>query len=441
VAKLLLVEDDESFRELLSKILRNLGHELTIALHGASGRDMLGLSKFDAIISDIRMPNLSGVELLEWFRTRDTETPFILMTGFSDISSIEEAHQLGATGFLTKPFHEEDIVSTLETVLRHETPSKRNLDREFYRVNIDDFVAGKVIPCSIHIRMNELKYVKIAHANEPLDPLRIEKYRQMAVRFLYMQRDDYERYMAQTLKLASIVKKPGIVSPEVKKRILKHASDLIAQKVFVDGLDENEFKNAQIFSEMALSIMADDPAALGLLDSFSKYSDHLYAHSVASSVYAVIIASQLGWNAPTTVFKVSTCALFHDIGLKEIPIEVLDKPRAEQSAAERRVYESHTSRGLEILSAMPSIPSDVGLVALQHHENIAGTGYPKNLMRSKIHPLAKVVSIADLFCEYALPNKNSPGMSAAQAYERMALSHQDTMDEQSFKALGKVINP
>jgi HD-GYP domain-containing protein (c-di-GMP phosphodiesterase class II) len=60
-------------------------------------------------------------------------------------------------------------------------------------------------------------------------------------------------------------------------------------------------------------------------------------------------------------------------------------------------------------------------------------------MRSKIHPIAKVVAVADLFCEYALPNPNSPGMTAPQAYQKMLQYHRGTLDEQAFAALGKVI--
>jgi HD-GYP domain-containing protein (c-di-GMP phosphodiesterase class II) len=109
-----------------------------------------------------------------------------------------------------------------------------------------------------------------------------------------MQRDDYERYMTQTLKLAGAVKSAKNIPPEIKQKILKHASDLIAQKVYVDGFNESEFKNAKIFSEMALSLLADDASAVKLLQSLSEHSDTLYAHAVATSIYSVVIANQLG---------------------------------------------------------------------------------------------------------------------------------------------------
>jgi DNA-binding NtrC family response regulator len=85
MAQLLLVEDDESFRLLFSKILVNLGYGLSVAHDGLAGQALLNSSKFDAVISDIRMPNLSGIDLLKWFRERDKETPFILMRNFGKL--------------------------------------------------------------------------------------------------------------------------------------------------------------------------------------------------------------------------------------------------------------------------------------------------------------------------------------------------------------------
>lgn len=71
---------------------------------------------------------------------------------------------MGASSFLAKPFEEEDAVNALNSVLRADSNSKKNLDSEYYRINLEDFISGKILPCSIHLRLSEYKYVKVAHA-------------------------------------------------------------------------------------------------------------------------------------------------------------------------------------------------------------------------------------------------------------------------------------
>ena len=132
--------------------------------------------------------------------------------------------------------------------------------------------------------------------------------------------------------------------------------------------------------------------------------------------------------------------LFHDIGKKEIPREILDKPRIQLNQQEKAVLETHPTRGMEILSKIPSIPEDVAVIAHQHHEDVCGYGYPLGIKKNKIYPLARIVSVANVFCEYVIKGPNSEGMPAKEAINRILKFQKDGLDPEYLAALLKLFN-
>ncbi|HTL11786.1 MAG TPA: HD domain-containing phosphohydrolase, partial [Bdellovibrionota bacterium] len=135
---------------------------------------------------------------------------------------------------------------------------------------------------------------------------------------------------------------------------------------------------------------------------------------------------------------VSISGLLHDVGMKELSREIVDKPRHALSATEKTLMESHTVRGAEILNQMPNLPSDAAIVAMQHQEDCAGFGYPRALTKSKIHPMARLISVADVFCEYAIQGPTSKGMNARQAVETLMQFNRDRLDPDFFGGLLKL---
>lgn len=104
--KILLVEDDSSLRSLLKTILIREGFDVLEAEDGLVAKEILDINnnQFDMVIADIKMPQFSGVDLLEHSKNIRPSLKFILMTGFSEILESNKAQELGADGFLLKPF-------------------------------------------------------------------------------------------------------------------------------------------------------------------------------------------------------------------------------------------------------------------------------------------------------------------------------------------------
>lgn len=112
--RVLLADDDEALAGALRRALANAGFEVDVVHDGNTAIDALAKSSFDVILSDIRMPGTTGIDLLRAVRTRDLDVPVVLMTGNPAIGDAIEALELGALQYLTKPFPLERMVSVME---------------------------------------------------------------------------------------------------------------------------------------------------------------------------------------------------------------------------------------------------------------------------------------------------------------------------------------
>ncbi len=114
--KILLVEDNKDFREILESDLSSAGYEVLSAVDGVSAREALEAEEVDIILCDWKMPVISGLDLLGYVRQR-FNTPFVLMTGFSDFIEQSDVYASGAAVFLPKPFHRADLLAALNKAL------------------------------------------------------------------------------------------------------------------------------------------------------------------------------------------------------------------------------------------------------------------------------------------------------------------------------------
>jgi len=102
--RILVVDDERSMRELLAIVLRREGYEVLLAENGRTAVELLGREPVDLLISDIKMPDLSGVEVLRAAKQVDQDILGIMITAFASTESAVEAMRLGACDYLSKPF-------------------------------------------------------------------------------------------------------------------------------------------------------------------------------------------------------------------------------------------------------------------------------------------------------------------------------------------------
>jgi CheY-like chemotaxis protein len=134
-ARILLAEDDTEMRKLLAWGLERDGYEVVEAENGLelleylepslfTARTSGKISEFDLVISDIRMPGLSGLEVLAGVRKRDKATPMILITAFGDPMTHKEAKELGASAVIDKPFDIDALREIIRSIIPPRYPSR-----------------------------------------------------------------------------------------------------------------------------------------------------------------------------------------------------------------------------------------------------------------------------------------------------------------------------
>jgi EAL domain-containing protein (putative c-di-GMP-specific phosphodiesterase class I)/CheY-like chemotaxis protein len=100
---ILIADDDEGLRRVFARILEDAGHQVFLASDGRQAAGLLAGVPFDVIISDIRMPEMSGMELLRLVRQRDLDLPVLLVTAAPDVATAIEAIEYGAYRYISKP--------------------------------------------------------------------------------------------------------------------------------------------------------------------------------------------------------------------------------------------------------------------------------------------------------------------------------------------------
>lgn len=135
--RLLLVDDEERFRDTLTKRLKETGYEVEGAASGMDALDLLSTQKFDIVIMDIQMPGLSGIETLSEIRAKHIGVEVIMLTGHGDVSSAVEGMRLGAYDYLMKPYEYEYLVVKIQEAYKIKKDRDERLRRAEEKALLD----------------------------------------------------------------------------------------------------------------------------------------------------------------------------------------------------------------------------------------------------------------------------------------------------------------
>ncbi len=135
MSNLLIVDDEQSYRQLLTLVFETDGHQIRTAMNGRDALEQLHSEPADVIITDVRMPDMDGIELLRNAREFLPDIGVVLMTAFATVDTAREAFKLGADDFIQKPFDVEELKIIVKKAFERQTLIVEN--RAFKRAQRD----------------------------------------------------------------------------------------------------------------------------------------------------------------------------------------------------------------------------------------------------------------------------------------------------------------
>ncbi|KRF03554.1 histidine kinase [Paenibacillus sp. Soil766] len=181
-------------------------------------------------------------------------------------------------------------------------------------------------------------------------------------------------------------------------------------------------RNFRDVMKMIIDDLSAHEGAMVMLNNMNVKDNYLFQHSVNVSIYAIMLGISYGYSRD----KLETLglgALLHDIGKTKVPLGILRKP-SQLTPDEFREMKNHTTYGFNLLKDEPNIPLLSAHCALQHHERINGSGYPRGIQGGEINEFSRWIGLVDSY----------DAMTTTRVYRRPLLPHEAM--EQLFAGSG-----
>ncbi|MBY0554039.1 response regulator [bacterium] len=436
--QILVVEDDVEIAEALKEYLENLnGFKIKLCHTAEDAITYLSSNKVDLIISDIKMPQKSGLELYEIFKKEidtDNLTPFILVTGFADIITVQNAFKIGVDELIAKPYDLEAVALVVNYLLEKDS-SKANPNEDFFSVPIEEFMLSKTSDYNIFLKVDQ-NFIRVTKSGQDFTSERLSNFAKKGATHVYLNSEDFAKYTDLHFAISKTVIKRPI--EEVKKiRIMNQLMSAISQNSVAKEIDKKFLNNSLVAFECYTSVSLKHSQINSIIEYIQNDNPSLADKSALKAIISHSIITLWKWRSPKAQSRVILSALLADIGLKDHK-ELLNKTKFEYSPDERKAYEQHPVRSFEILRQIEGIPDEILHVALQHHEDSAGFGFPQKLPRSKVHSYSKIIHTVGEFIETVYENEHKSDI-------KLILDHMYTVlgksiSEQVLKSLYIIFN-
>jgi response regulator RpfG family c-di-GMP phosphodiesterase len=466
-ARILVVDDERVIREILAEFLTLEGFSVNTVEDGEKALTELRLNPYDLLITDLKMPRLSGLQLLEKIESERLGVLTVLMTGFGTVETAIEAMKKGAYDYLLKPFKVEEVIHVVERALYRQRLQTENIRlREALTIyKVSEAIAlshdvDKILDVILRAAIDEAKAdIATLHLRDPRSGHYEERVKLVAAEAnaKAMPSPAFGVLTEQFTKGVPILAHGGKASPFFTEQALPaDLSSFVAVPLQVRGdmvgvlnvfsftqgkkFDEGHRKmlavlasraasaidNARLYSDLENTNASLVKANLSLEEMFQQTvagfaqaleeSDmYTRGHSERVAVYSEVLAR--GLTMPDAeIRRVVQAGVMHDVGKIGVRYDMLNKP-GKLTPEEVAVFRQHPEKGKRILEPVPCLH---GLIdgCWCHHEWYDGGGYPRGLSGQNIPIVGRIVAIADAY----------DAMTSDRAYRR-ALQHEVAVGE------------
>ena len=449
--RVLVVDDEKFIRDILADFLSMEGYFVRTAEDGAAAVEELRQSKYDLVISDLKMPRMGGLELLHEISLSSPDTLTVIMTGFGTVETAIDAMKRGAYDYILKPFKVEEILHIVQRGIEKRVLAAENLRlREavsLYKVSeaiasslsLDEVMATVAASAtteimadlvSIWLADGERGFFRRSLVRAPSIPGDFDT-GSLDVAAVVTRLSRGEPLLEHDPHAASFYAEPparpptsiAIVPLKVRDSLIGWiaVASLCANKRFDEGQRKllsivasraaAAIENARLYQDLQATFQQTIQGLARTIDKMDRYTA---GHSERVARYAVALARGLGL-PPEQVEVIRHSALMHDIG-KIGCVMNLNKP-GRLTSEEYEVFKRHPVYGRDIIEPIKFLKPVIPGVYL-HHERWDGNGYPLGMRGKDIPLVARIIAVADTY----------DAMTSDRAYRR-AVPHEVTLNE------------
>jgi response regulator RpfG family c-di-GMP phosphodiesterase len=463
--RILVVDDEKVIREILADFLDMEGYVVHTVEDGVEAMKELHRRSYNLVISDLKMPNMSGLELIQQITAESLPVITVIMTGFGTVETAIEAMKRGAYDYILKPFKVEEVMHIVQRGLERQRLQHENIRLKdalsIYKISeaiatslsVDtvldlvldatiDTVDADVVSLLLEDPAHEGRFAermrKVSHRAEPAieaPTLNLEEVLPLFQedRPLLVHGSRSYRFLASPPDLERRLVSFCSIPLKLKGRIIGmlNAYSYTRGNKFSEGQRKMLYvlasraafsiENARLYENLVdankdltrANVSLEEnfkQTIIGFAHALEESDRYTRGHSERVATYARLIAMGLRMKQEEidTVVKVG---LMHDVGKIGIRNDKLNKP-GKLTPEELAMFRSHPAKGRRILAPIPFM-RDIVPGCYCHHEAWDGSGYPQGLMGDHIPLIGRIVAVADAY----------DAMTSDRAY-RKALPHE-----------------
>jgi putative nucleotidyltransferase with HDIG domain len=432
--KILVVDDEENIRRLCLEILKRDEYVPTTVGSAIEALERARVEPFDLLLTDIRMPEMDGLQLLQEIREIQKELPAVIITGYGTLDRAIQCLRIGAQGFLVKPFTRQELLFAVDEALE-----KNRLMRENIRLRL-------LMPL-FEISRDLLSEINLQHLLESLVKAAIKETKSDAVilmlpeattgkfeiraaigeggldatalgmqlteilvplmsgrtdSLILVEQSPMDKTIREAMHktgLGGIIcmplsykgKKVGLLFVCKKQGVLSFTQSDIEMASILSGQAAIAIENAKLFEDLQ---QANFDSIKALAEALEVKDAYTRGHGDRLIRYAMAVAEKLGLS-PLERESVRYAAILHDIGKIGVREEILNKP-TRLTPEEYEEMKTHPAKGAEIVKQIKYLSKVVPLI-YHHQERYDGKGYPLGLSGEQIPIGARIVAVLDAF--------------------------------------------
>jgi response regulator RpfG family c-di-GMP phosphodiesterase len=424
----LLVDDHAPVLRFLAAAFKRQGCLVSTASSAEEALDLISERGFDLVVSDIKMPGLSGLDLLRTVKGQQPDTPVVLITGMPSVDSAVFGLRHQAYDYLTKPFSMSDVQELVGRVRQDRRSrqggqqaeaSQRAIRRKFgmealsrlgelalQGLDTDTFVE-RALGYTLEGLGGDAALILLVEEDGKVSPSQTGDL-SLAVRLLGASGAAFQTLTTGTTRGA--VAAVGLDAPASALAtlitVLGRPAGILCLarhqgREFVS--DDREFlvSYARTIGLSLEKMQVGEDLEGHLIDTISAFvialeskDDYLKGHSTRVSLYAAEIARALGLD-PGEVAVASRSGMLHDLGKLVVMDSILQKP-ARLTSEETAVMREHPENAARILQPFRFLAREAAAIK-GHHERFDGKGYPHGLKGEEIPIAARIITVADAF--------------------------------------------